>query len=499
MQNGLGGLKQIKMLDKTNVKTNTIFNAIKSVFGILYPLITFPYVSRVLMAENVGKINFGNSVVSYFSLIASLGVTTYAVRECSKVREEKKLLNKTASQILSINILSTLVAYLALAVTLMVARPLEHYRELICIQSSVIIFTTLGADWLNTAMEDFKFIAVRTMGMQLFSLILMFLFVKKSEDYLIYAIISVTASSGANIINIFYRRKFCKTQFTFHMKLKKHLLPILLLFSLVLSQTIYCNSDMTILGLARNDYEVGLYSTSVKIYNLVNTTIASVAWVVMPRLSAGFAKKDYHEINRLLKYSLNFIIVIGLPCLAGLNVITKPLIYVIAGNEYLGATNSLHILSVALLFSLIGGWIGNMMMLPAGRDKLCLLSSVISAIVNVVLNLVFIPKFGMNAAAATTALAELIGIFIKWRFIDKNIKIDGFKDIIKAPFVGAVEIVIIGLLVSRISFSHFVVVFITIILSIIAYVITLLSMKNEFTLSFIKPAWNRITGRRKIQ
>ena len=113
-------------------------------------------------------------------------------------------------------------------------------------------------------MEDFKFIAIRTVGMQIISLLLMFIFVQNPEDYMTYALISVVASSGANIINIFYRRRFCRTRFTLQLDLKKHLPPILLLFSMILSQTIYCNSDITMLGLLKGDVEVGLYSTSVK-------------------------------------------------------------------------------------------------------------------------------------------------------------------------------------------------------------------------------------------
>ena len=117
-------------MQKFNVKKNTIFNSAKTVFGIIYPLITFPYISRVLMAEKVGKVNSGNSIVRYFSLIASLGVSTYAIRECSKVRDSQDELSNTASQIFSINIISTLISYFALAVTLFVARPLDNYREL---------------------------------------------------------------------------------------------------------------------------------------------------------------------------------------------------------------------------------------------------------------------------------------------------------------------------------------------------------------------------------
>ena len=129
-----------------SVNKNTVFNTFKSVMAVLYPLITSPYVFRVLLTDNMGKLNFGNSVVSYVSLVASLGVTTYAIRECSKVRENKEELSVVSSQIFSINVMSTLIAYLGLAIVLIFAKPLESYRLLICIQSTTVLFATLGAD-----------------------------------------------------------------------------------------------------------------------------------------------------------------------------------------------------------------------------------------------------------------------------------------------------------------------------------------------------------------
>ena len=475
-----------------SVNKNAAYNTIKTVFGIIYPLITFPYISRVLMPENVGKINFGSSVVSYFMLIASLGVTTYAIRECSKVRDNRDKLQSTASQILSINILSTLIAYLALAVTLVVARPLDSYRELICIQSATIIFTTLGADWINSAIEDFKFIAMRTVGMQIVSLVLMFIFVHNPEDYIIFALIGVIASSGANIINIVYRRKFCKTRLTFQIDWKKHLPPILTLFSLILAQTIYCNSDMTMLGLMKGDYEVGLYSTSVRIYNLVNQVVASVAFVVMPQLAISFEKDDFKRVNELLRYALNFIVVLGLPCLVGINIICSSIIGTLGGNEYLGASTSLHILSLSLACSFIGGWIGNMMMLPSGRDAVCLRSGVISAVLNVVLNIFLIPIYGLNGAAFTTFLAELTGIMVMWPYIDKRIKIEKLFKMVKAPVVGSIFIAIIGLFVPKIINSYVLISCVTISISAIVYALTLIIMKDEFFMGYMRPLMDRV-------
>lgn len=473
---------------------NTIYNTIKSVCGIVFPLISFPYVSRVLMAENLGKINFANSISSYCSLIATLGVTTYAVRECAKVRNDKQKLSEVAGQILSINLLSTVIAYLLLGITLIVAKPLRDYRILICIQSVSIIFGTLGTDWLNTAMEDFRYITIRTVSMQCISLLMMFLFVKKPEHYIYYALISVMASSGANVANIFYRRKYCRLKLTLKMNLEEHLPPILLMFSMIISQTVYCNSDITILGLIRGDFEVGLYSASVKIYNLVNVFVASVAFVVMPQLTVSFAANDYMEINRLLKYALNFIVVLGIPCLAGINSIAPQLIEVLAGPEYLDAVISLRILTVALACSFLGGWIGNTMMLPAGREKICLRACIISAVANIVLNIILIPKWGLNGAAATTVLAEMIGIMVQVPYINKSIRIYGFVEMIKAPLVGSIGIVIIGIIVKMIVTNPVIICGITIVLSVLFYGITLILLSNKFTLGFVEPVIDKYKG-----
>lgn len=479
---------------RNSVNSNTVFSTIKSVFSVFYPFITFPYISRVLMTDNVGKINFGSSIVSYVSLVASLGVTTYAIRECSKKRENKEELSKTASQILSINIMSTLVAYLALAIVLIFAKPLENYRLLICIQSTTVLFSTLGADWLNTAMEDFKFIAIRTMSMQIISLLLMFVFIHKSEDYIRYAIISVVASSGANIVNIFYRRRFCKTEFVWHMDIKHHLPKIMLLFSLILSQTIYVNSDMTLLGLMKGDHEVGLYSTSVKIYQIVNTTIASITWVVMPKLSLSFAKKDYSEINTLLKYALNFVVVFGIPSFCGLEIIAPQLVVTIAGEAYADAALSLRILGVAMLFSFFGGWVGNMIRLPAGQETLSLKISSICALLNIVLNFILIPKWGSSAAAFTTAVSELFGLIWGFILLDKNIKIVGLGRMLISPVIGGLGIIAIGWIAQKLIHKAWMISMVTIGISIVWYLFVMAISKNEFFMGFARPLINRIRG-----
>lgn len=475
-------------MKEANIQKNSIYNAIKSAAAIVFPLISFPYASRVLLTEGIGKVNFGNSVISYFTLIATLGISTYAMRECAKVRDDKAKLSATASQMFSINMVTTVLSYILLALTLLFAKPLEEYRLLIVVQSTAILFTTLGADWLNTAMEDFKYLTLRTVAFQALSLVAMFLFVRKPEDYLIYALISVVSAAGSNFLNIFYRRRYCSVRFTFNMDLRKHLGPILLLFSMILSQTIYVNSDVTIIGLYRGDHEVGLYSTAVKIYTIVNTMVASVAFVVMPKLTYWFSKKDYGEINSLLRYGLGFIVTLGLPCIVGVNTVCRDVVEFLAGPEYLDAAPALHILTIALLGSFLGGFVGNLIMIPSGREKVCLLTSLISAALNLVLNMIFIPIFGFVAAAATTATAELTGFFIALHFVEKQVNVGNLRKLLLPPIIGCAAMAATVLLVSAVIDTLLLRLIISVALGAILYLAVLILMKHEFTLDLLKKA-----------
>ncbi len=232
------------MQESKSLKVNSILNTLKSVFSIIFPLITFPYVSRVLGPLNVGKVNFGNTFVGYFSLIASLGVTTYAIRECSTVRDDKRKLETVASEIFSINVVTTVVAYVLLAITMVLFRKLDVYRSLIIVQSSAILFRTWGADWINSAMEDFKYITIRTMLIQVLSLIAMFILVRNESDYFRYAVISVVASSGSDLANVLYRRKYCTIRLTRTMRWGVHFRPIVMLFVMCLTLPILPCCDL---------------------------------------------------------------------------------------------------------------------------------------------------------------------------------------------------------------------------------------------------------------
>lgn len=473
-------------MSQKSIKKNTVYNIIKTLSTIIFPLIIFPYVSRTLLPENIGKVNWSKTFVTYFQLIASLGISTYAVRTCSQKKDNKEGLSKVASEIFSINVLSTIIAYALLFLILLIYSKTDEYTILIIIYSTTILFTTLGMEYLNSAMEDFRYITIRTVFFQLLSLVLILLFVRNKDDYINYMLITTLLSSGASITNIFYRRRYCHIKFTTKIDWKTHFIPIITLFSMILSQVIFNNTDITMLGIMKNDYEVGIYSTALKISNIVASLVQSLMVVVLPRLSYFFAKKDYVEINKLLKKLLIFNIGIGLPCVIGIEMLAPDIILLVGGSEYMTATPVLRILILSFMFSLVGGsFLGNAVLIPSGREKYYMLVCWITAVCNVILNYLLIPCFGANGAAIATAFNGLIILLLLSLNVDKNIKILHPQDAFKGPLFGCAGIVIMCLVFKRIEIFS-VRIILSIISSVFIYCIVLLFTKNLLVVDTIR-------------
>ena len=201
-------------MKKRSLGLNAFLNSLRSVLNLIFPLITFPYVSRVLSVNGIGIYNFSNTYVSYFLLIAGLGITTYAIREGAKYRNNKEEINRFSSQVFTINIYSTAVAYVLLIGSILIFKNLNNYVSCILIFSLQILFTTLGTEWIYTIYEDYTYITVRSIIFKIISIILLFLLVKKPEDYLIYAAITVLSAVGSNLLNFIHARNFVHIRLT---------------------------------------------------------------------------------------------------------------------------------------------------------------------------------------------------------------------------------------------------------------------------------------------
>ena len=395
-------------MNNHSLKKNSILNVIRQICAVIFPFITFPYATRILGTGNYGKVAFGQSVISYMSLISCLGVIEYAVREGAKAKKDKTEFQKLSNQIFSINIISTIVAYLLLFTLMLIYPGFKGYITLLLVQSLCMIFTTLGTDWINMAYEDYLYIALRYIFCHIISLVLLFIIVRTSEDYVLYAFTCVLTDILANIANIIYIRKKYKifTRFTFDIGGTRHLIPILILFGSTLASFVYINSDVIMLGILKNEDTVGIYSAAAKIYIAIKQVLNAALMVTIPRIAGNISiGKDNRD---LLKKIRTASILILLPACAGLYTISNEIIILICGDAYSDAGLILKILSVALFFASSGCYYISVVLIPYGKEKNVLIGTVIAAVVNIILNLILIPRYGGIAAAMTTVLSELI-------------------------------------------------------------------------------------------
>ena len=402
---------------------NAFLNGLKSVLNLLFPLITFPYVSRVLEVRGIGIYNYSNSIVSYFLLIAALGISTYAIREGAKYRDNRKQISEFASEIFTINMWSTIIAYILLFLCLIIFINLRNYLSSILIFSVQIFFTTLGIEWIYSIYEDYFYITIRSIVFQIISLILLFILVRNKNDYLNYAAITVFSSVGSSVFNFVHARSFVNIKLVWHFSWKHHIVPILIIFASNVAIMIYVNSDITILGIMKNTYVVGLYSVATKVYTIAKNLLSSLLIVTVPRLAMLMGKRRMGEYIEVLTKVTNMLLVFTLPAMTGLFMLSKEIILIISGHSFIAATPSLQILCFALVFSLFSWLISDCVLIPAKREKLVLISTVFSAVLNVVLNVVLIPFWNEKAAAFSTVVAEAIMMIFNIYFLLGLLKI----------------------------------------------------------------------------
>ena len=186
-------------MKKKSIKLNFVMNIILTMSSFIFPLITFPYVSRVLLPVGTGKVSMATSVITYFSMFAQLGIPTYGIRACAKVRDNREKLSKVAQELLIINIIMSMISYMVLIILLFYVPKFRCEKELYVILSFNIILTSIGMEWLYKALEQYTYITVRSVIFKFIALIFMFFLVHKQTDYVIYGGITIFAASASNI------------------------------------------------------------------------------------------------------------------------------------------------------------------------------------------------------------------------------------------------------------------------------------------------------------
>ena len=411
-----------------SLKINFIMNAILTMSSFIFPLITFPYVSRILSPAGIGKVSFATSFISYFSMFAQLGIPTYGIRACAKVRDNKEELTRTAHELLFINIIMCIISYTALILCLIFIPRLFEDRALYIIVSFTIILTSIGMEWLYKALEQYSYITIRSIIFKFIALIFMFLLIRNESDYIIYGAISIFAASASNIFNFINVHKFIGLKPVGNYNIKRHLKAVGVFFAMACATTIYTHLDTVMLGFMKTDVDVGYYNASVKIKQILVSIVTSLGTVLLPRASYYIQNNRMDEFKKISQKALNFVFLVATPLMVYFIIFAKQGIYFLSGSQFEGAIVPMQIIMPTLLLIGLTNILGIQILVPLGEEKIVLKSEIAGAIVDLIINILLIPKYGASGAAIGTVAAEAVVFIVQYDALKNQIR-DVFKQI----------------------------------------------------------------------
>ncbi len=408
-------------MEQKSLKKNAFYSVLKVFLSLIFPLITFPYASRILLPEGIGKVNFANSIVSYFILIASLGIGGYATREAVKVRDDKQALTKLFKEIITINFTCCVIAYILFFLAVFTVPKFTDYKDLLLVCSIKILFSVIGIDWIYTAYEEFKYITIRSFCIQLFSLIYLFVFVHTKDDIIHYAIFGLLTAVGSNIFNFFLVGKYIDLRYKTKLEFKKHIKTIIIFFGMTVVTSIYTMLDTTMLGFLSNDTQVGYYTASTKLGHMVLSMLTAITAVLLPRLTNYAKNDDKTSFFELVNKSANILLLLSIPMTTGLILLSRPLILFFCGEEFIPAISSMKIISPIIIIISFGSLIGVQILPAIGKEKVSFYSYIAGACINILFNFILITKYGAFGAAISTVFAEFSVTMIQLIYIRKDI------------------------------------------------------------------------------
>lgn len=402
-----------------SVKVNYILNLINTGTQMLFPLITFPYVCRVIEADGIGQINFFQSIINYISLFTCLGIPMYAIREIARDRSDVVQMNRTAMEILLLHSMLTLVGYAIVAILCLTVPQIQVNIPLFLILSLTIFFTAIGCEWFYRGIEDFKYITIRGLIIKTVSVVLLFIFVKSKTDLLYYGCYTVFGVLGGNIFNFFRLRKYIHRENIIFSELhiKRHVKPVLKVFSFSVVTSIYLQLNTVLLGFLKNALAVGYFAAATKVMQMLLTMSACLGSVMMPRASHLIAENKEDEFNLLIQKSYDFTLTIALPMTIGLIFCAPSLITALCGVKFEHSILPSQIIAPIILMVAISNVFGIQVLFPKGKINIVTLSCGIGAVADLILNLCLIPFFSyigtsiayLGAEVATTVSMYFIG------------------------------------------------------------------------------------------
>lgn len=412
-----------------SLKLNFLLNSFRIASAAIIGVFTMPYINKTLGATNLGKVEFVYTIINYFILFSALGIPMYGIREIAKVRDNIIERNKRVIELLIILAITSLISYIVLFGILYQLNYFFDYRDMILLMSCMIFLNNFGAEWYFQALEDQVYITIRYVIVRIITLILLFVLVKESNDYLYYALILVLTVCGSNFFNIYFILKQINIRKIKKLNLKQHFKPILTVFIATLAVNIYLQLDLLLIGLILDDKYVGYYSVPTKLIRIAISFITIIGAVMLPKLTIKF-KEDIVAYNHLLSKAFYIILILSVPTFLIFFLGAESIIYIMAGKDFENAILTTKILAPLGMIVGLAYFVGYLILYTQNKEKIYTIAVASSALFSAVVNYFAIQTYKHNGAAVVHVFAELLAIVIMVIVIRKdliNLKIINFN------------------------------------------------------------------------
>ena len=489
-----------------SIKKNFVMNAILTMSGFIFPMISFPYVARILGPEGNGTVRFATSVVAYFGMFAQLGIPTYGIRVCAKVRDDKDKLSKTVHELLIINLIMNLIVYTLFFISLFLVPQFQDDKSLFVIISLTIILNTIGIEYLYRALEQYSYITIRSVIFKLIALIAMFVLVNEKQDYIIYGAITIFAGSASNILNVINSRKIIKYKWYGNYNLSRHYKAVLVFFAMSCATTVYLNLDGIMLGVIATKVDVGYYDAAVKIKTILVSVVTSLGAVLLPRASYYVENGELEEFKRITEKALNFVVIFATPLLVYFTIFAREGVLFLSGEKFVSSIFPMQLIMPTVLFIGVTNIMGIQILVPLGKEKIVLYSEIAGAIVDLIINALLIPNMKSAGAAIGTTVAEAVVFIAQYYFIrrvtdDIDIKSSFLKISYWKIILGVLIASVLSVWVKRLDcsaitenmeFQNLIVLFVSAIIFFSVFLVVMLVTKDKLTREIVYSVLNKV-------
>lgn len=468
---------------------NSIYNIIYTIANILFPFATSIYVSRILLPAGVGKVASAQNIVSYFVTLAALGLPSYGVREFAKIREIKKKRNKLFTELLLLNVISTTLAIIGFIGLVTINDDFNGQWALYAACGLSVAFNYLNIDWMYQGLEEYGYITGRSLFIKGLSLLVLFLFVRSREDYVLYALISSLATGGNYIFNVLNARKYVALDFS-QIELQRHIRPVLLIALIIFLSTIYNKIDVTMLNVLATDESVGYYTYAQKTITMVLTMANAITAALLPRLSYYY-ENDRQGFYNLLDKGFQVLCFMTLPMTIGMALVAPQAVEFLYGKAFEPAVLTIRLMCPLILIKGFGDLFCYQLVYSTKNEKIILPASALASAINIITNAILIPILLQNGAVIASVFSELVTNAFQFIYMKKKVK---FSINMKALTKGLISTAVMAVsvcIIMQFKLSNTIGLILEILCGVIAYTVLNLVMKNTLIFEIV----NKVKGK----